>query len=176
MNTKITLTENDIELAYHLTGREELFEKSLNQCSQDSRAIGILGEMAAAHYLRGVYGTKCSVVPMGLAARTGGGFSTFGMGDIITVRNGKAAQVEKEVRTYEVKSRTAGVGKGNLIRCDHAEKYHDDGVAGVIFVEVDITPSRAICEIMKVIHPLAIIQHWGQTTNGMKQECYIMPD
>lgn len=174
-NTKITLDDNAIELAYYLTGREELFENSLSQCSQDSRAVGILGEMAATEYLRGLYGKQRSVVPMGLAARTGGGYSSFGMGDVITVRNGSATQKRKEVHTFEVKSRTAGAGKGNMIRCDHAEQYADNGVTAVIFVEVDITPQRAICEIVKIICPFEISLAWPTSTNGMGQECYLMP-
>ena len=174
-NTKITLDDNAIELAYYLTGREELFENSLSQCSQDSRAVGILGEMAATEYLRGLYGKQRSVVPMGLAARTGGGNRSFGMGDVITVRNGIASQKRKEVQTFEVKARTAGAGKGNMIRCDHADQYYENGIAAVIFVEVDITPKRAICEIVKVVCPLEIFLTWPTATNGMGQECYLMP-
>lgn len=172
--TRITLSEDDIEFAYYLTGREEDFAKSLSQCNQDSRAVGILGEIAAAEFLRGMYGTQRSVVPMGLSARAGGGMNAYGMGDIITVKNGAPSHRTKEVQTFEVKARTAGTGKGNLIRCDSAEQYHESGIMRVIFVEVDVSAERAVCNVVGYHQPSDILD-WDVVTNGMGQECYIMP-
>lgn len=170
----IQLSDDDIEFAYYLNGREETFAKSLSQCSPDSRAVGILGEIAATHFLRGMYGTKRSVVPMGLSARAGGGMNAYGMGDIITVMNGSPSHRTKEVHTFEVKARTAGAGKGNLVRCDSAEQYQESGIMRVIFVDVDVQSDRAVCQIVGYHQPEDILE-WDVVTNGMGQECYIMP-
>ncbi|QHJ80199.1 MAG: hypothetical protein [Bacteriophage sp.] len=172
--TTITLTDDHIEMAYYLTGREKEFDASLTQCSKDSRAVGILGEMAAAEFLRGMYGVNRSVIPMGIVARSGGGLSAYGMGDIITVKNGPTSQKQKEVHTFEVKARTRGAGKGNLIRCDSAEAYVCHGIKRVIFVDVDIQPDRAVCEVVGYHQPVDILE-WDVVTNGMGQECRIMP-
>lgn len=173
--TIINLDGSHIETAYHLTNCESMFNNRPTQCSQDSRAVGILGEIAAAEFLRGMYGIHRTVVPMGIFARSGGGMAAFEMGDIITIKSRGKSQHMREVQHFEVKARTAGTGKGNLIRCDSAEKYAAKGVSRVIFVDVDITADGAACQIVGY-HKLPDVLQWEVVTNGMGQECYRMPD
>lgn len=167
---KITLSGDQIETAYFLTGIEKAFDHSHTQCSRDSRALGVIGEIAATEYLRGMYGVKRTVIPMGIVARSGGGHHAYGMGDIITIDSSQS----QDVRAFEVKSRTAGTGKGNIIRCDSAEEYVKQGITRVIFVDVDIKEDRAECSIAGYVLPEDILS-WDVVTNGMGQECYIMP-
>lgn len=173
MNIVITLGATAVMLARHIVDMEDssLFD---NQVSRESRVIGVLGEMAAAEYLRGTHGNQRSIVPMGLAARTGSGFNAYGMGDILAVRNGSPKFKMKEVLTFEVKARTAGAGKGHIIRCDSAENCADNDINRVIFVEVEHKGREAECRIVGYFQPLEILE-WEQVVNGTGQECYIMP-
>lgn len=171
--TVINLGGDDVELAFYLNANERDFKQSVTQCRDDSRVIGVIGEIAATRFLRGMYGTKRTVIPMGLSAREGAGLKAYGMGDIITILNGGSAQ-KKEVRSFEVKSRTAGKGQGNIIPCDSAEKYLDQGVTRVVFVDVELHELGATCTIAGYHQPDDIVE-WDVVTNGMGQECYIMP-
>lgn len=140
----------------------------------EARLVGIFAEMGTAEFLAYRHRDRM-VVPVGLMARTKMiSAGAFNEGDIMTVTRRKDSR--RLTHLYEVKGASVG-GEKCIIRRDHAEQYHDQGISAVFFCEVVVSKKDRIAKVkvLEQVAPSAILNHWSGVINREGFESYQHP-